>query len=312
MNDVIDLTLVGLIASHNSHIQFEGNPGLAKTRFIEALARLVNGKFSRVQMTPDILPRDLTGQELRHPLQHDELVFKKGPIFANFVLVDEINRASPKTVSALLEAMSDQKVSTDFSGEFSLPSPFIVFATQNPIEQEGTYPLPEAQKDRFLLKILVDYPTENEELAIASIDSLIAEHEIRPIMEVKHITDMRNLVKKVHIEEDLKKQLVRVVRLSRSQDGGPTLVADIIHLGASPRASQALYNAVKAFAFLNDRDYVLPSDIMQIAPSILRHRLIFAERYIMDDQEKLLSRVLEEIFNEVFGEGRERPRELDA
>jgi MoxR-like ATPase len=256
------------------HVLLEGLPGLAKTLAVSSLAGAVHGSFARVQFTPDLLPSDLVGTEIYHA-KDGTFSARKGPIFANFCLADEINRAPAKVQSALLEAMQERQVS--IGGEtFPLPKPFLVLATQNPIEQDGTYRLPEAQIDRFFLKIIVGYPNEEEELAILDRMATTQElPEVRRIVELDTILHARELVDRIHVDPRLRQYIVRLVQASRApaEHGLPELTSEI-QLGASPRATIVLSLASRANAFLEHRGYVTPGDVKRVAPDVLRHRIV--------------------------------------
>ena len=268
---MIERLLIGLLTK--GHVLLEGLPGLAKTLAIKTLANLVNGKFSRIQFTPDLLPADIVGTMIYNPAQNQFSV-KKGPIFANFVLADEINRAPAKVQSALLEAMQERQV-TIGEETFKLQEPFLVMATQNPIDQEGTYPLPEAQLDRFMLKVTIDYPTKTEEQTIvrrhmdSSIDMLQ-----EPVATNEEILHARELLKAIYLDPTLESYILDIVFATRdiAAVGLPKL-QPMIHYGASPRASINLALAAKAMAFIRRRAYVIPDDIRAIALDVLRHRI---------------------------------------
>ncbi len=281
----------------NGHVLLEGLPGLAKTLAVSTLAGAVHGSFARVQFTPDLLPSDLVGTEI-YNIKDGTFSARKGPIFANFVLADEINRAPAKVQSALLEAMQERQVS--IGGEtFDLPRPFLVLATQNPIEQEGTYRLPEAQIDRFFLKCVVDYPSEDEELAI--LDRMATTQEpptVRRIIDLDTILRARKLVDEIHFDGRLSQYVVRIANATRrpAEHDLPELAQEI-QLGASPRASIVLTLCARANAFLNHRGYVTPGDVKRVAPEVLRHRVVptseaEAEGKSSDD---LIARVLETV-----------------
>ncbi len=285
--------LVALLTG--GHVLLEGLPGLAKSLAVSTLAGSVRGDFARVQFTPDLLPSDLVGTEI-YLAKEGKFTVRKGPIFAHFVLADEINRAPAKVQSALLEAMQERQVS--IGGEtFALPKPFLVLATQNPIEQEGTYRLPEAQVDRFFLKLLVDYPSEDEELAVMERMATTREApRVRSIIDLETIVRARGLVDQVHMDARLARYIVRLVKATRTpaEFGLPEL-ADQIQFGASPRASIVLSLCARANAFLEHRGYVTPGDIKRMAPDVLRHRIAAsyeaeAEGRTTDD---LIARVLE-------------------
>ncbi len=281
-DEVIEQVLVAILANGNALL--EGFPGLAKTLAVRTLSELLNLKFSRIQNTPDLMPSDVTGTYLiedsggkRH------FKFQPGPIFANIVLADEINRATPKTQSAMLEAMQERQVTVGNS-TFKLDEPFFVLATQNPIEQEGTYPLPEAQADRFLLKIKVDYPTVDDEYEIANRYTSEKPHtRLKVLLNKTHIVSLQEMTKKMPIATDLKKYVVNLINTTRTQK-------ELIQYGASPRASIGLIMAAKARAMIEGRNFVNTQDVHAMAPSVLRHRVILnfeAERKGMSTDEAI-------------------------
>ncbi|MBS3135458.1 MoxR family ATPase [Candidatus Woesearchaeota archaeon] len=288
-DEVIRQILICILS--NSNALLEGFPGLAKTLAVKTLAQLMDLKFTRIQSTPDLMPSDITGTYIiDDKAGKREFKFQKGPVFSNIVLADEINRATPKSQSALLEAMQEKQVTVG-NETFELDKPFFVLATQNPIEQEGTYPLPEAQQDRFLLKILVDYPNFEDELKIADIYS---EHEqpknLKPMLTKTHIFTMQSLVREMPIAQDLKQRVVKIVQQTRKEK-------DMLHYGASPRASIGLILAAKASALIEGRSHVSVQDIEKLAYPVLRHRILLnfeAERKGMTpDQviEQLIKKV---------------------
>nr|WP_315091490.1 MoxR family ATPase [uncultured Alloprevotella sp.] len=263
--------LVGLLS--NGHVLLEGAPGLAKTLAIKTLAKLIEGDFSRIQFTPDLLPSDVIGT-LIYSQREERFETKKGPIFANFVLADEINRAPAKVQSALLEAMQEHQV-TIGETSYSLPDPFLVLATQNPIEQEGTYELPEAQVDRFMLKALVDYPTLEEEKTIVR-SHLRADYseEIHSVIDVKGIIKAREVVKQVYVDERIEQYVADIVMATRNPENyGLADMKKYINFGGSPRASINLALAARTTAFLKRRGYVVPEDVREIVHDVLRHRI---------------------------------------
>ena len=268
---LVERVLIGLLA--DGHILLEGVPGLAKTLLVNTVAQAINSRFSRLQFTPDLLPADLIGTQIYNP-RTSEFTVHKGPIFANLVLADEINRAPAKVQSALLEAMQERQV-TIGDTSFPLESLFLVLATQNPIEQEGTYPLPEAQVDRFMLKVIVDYPVRSEERLI--IDRMTGADlpDIDPVVLPEQIFKARETIRSVYVDEKIKEYVLDLVMATRdpSQDGLRYL-RPLIAYGASPRASIYLVTAARARAFLQGRGYVSPEDIKHIAPDVLRHRVI--------------------------------------
>ena len=268
---MIQRLLLGLLAK--GHVLLEGLPGLAKTLSIKTLSNAVNGQFSRIQFTPDLLPADILGTMIYNPSKNDFTV-RKGPIFANFILADEINRAPAKVQSALLESMQEKQV-TIGKESFKLEEPFLVLATQNPIEQEGTYPLPEAQVDRFMLKVKIDYPQlEEERQIIRRTISGETEQNISPVVEPETILKARKLVKKVYMDEKIENYILDIVFSTRNPENyGMKDLKPLISYGASPRASINLAIAAKAQAFLNRRGFVIPDDIRNICADILRHRI---------------------------------------
>ncbi len=285
--------LIGLLTG--GHVLLEGVPGLAKSLAVSSLAEAVHGDFARLQFTPDLLPSDLVGTEI-YDAKSGEFRPRKGPIFANFVLADEINRAPAKVQSALLEAMQEKQVS--IGGEtFPLPRPFLVLATQNPIEQEGTYPLPEAQLDRFALKLVLDYPEPAEELAILDRMAQTAEApKVRRVVELDSILETRRLVDGINIDARLKEYIVRLIQATRRPaESGLAELAPLIQYGASPRGTITLALASRAEALLEGRDYVTPGDVKRVAPDVLRHRI--APTYEAEaegrDSDQLIARILE-------------------
>ncbi len=268
---LIDALLIGLLS--NGHILVEGVPGLAKTTAVNALARALGLDFKRVQFTPDLLPSDITGTEVFDP-KEGEFKIKKGPVFSNLLLADEINRAPAKVQAALLEVMQERQV-TIGEETFKLEKPFLVMATQNPIEQEGTYPLPEAQLDRFMLKVIVSYNTPQEEVEIIKKVASNEASKIEQVASKEDIFVMQDEVKNVHIDEALIEYIVSIVYATREPKKYKVEgISEYIELGASPRASINLYNGAKAKAYLSGKDYVTPLDIATIAPDILRHRIV--------------------------------------
>lgn len=267
---LVDSLLIALLC--NGHILLEGVPGLAKTLAIKTLANLVDAKYSRVQFTPDLLPADVIGT-LIYSIKKETFEVKKGPIFANFVLADEINRAPAKVQSALLEAMQERQV-TIGDNTYTLPSPFLVMATQNPIEQEGTYPLPEAQVDRFLLKVVIGYPNKEEEKAIIRQNIYGDEVPLNPVVSPSEITEVQKIVEKIYIDEKIENYIVDIVFATREPSKfGLNDLQGIISFGASPRASISLALAARAYAFLQGRGYVIPEDVRTVCHDVLRHRI---------------------------------------
>ncbi|USN98555.1 MAG: MoxR family ATPase [Phycisphaeraceae bacterium] len=274
---MVERLLIGLLTG--GHVLLEGVPGLAKTLTVSALAGALDGAFSRIQFTPDLLPADLVGTLIYNP-QTGEFTTRKGPVFANIVLADEINRAPAKVQSALLEAMQERSV-TIGDATHQLPRPFLVLATQNPIEQEGTYPLPEAQVDRFMLKLSVGYPSKEEEREIVRrMASTKPKMTVDPVVSLDDIMRARELVDAVFVDEKIHDYAVEIVHTTREPEGmkgpGGTDLARLIEFGASPRASIALVLASKAHAFLQGRDFVTPSDVKSIALDVMRHRIIIS------------------------------------
>lgn len=265
-----DSLMIGLLA--NGHILLEGVPGLAKTLAIRSLASIIQAKFSRIQFTPDLLPADLIGTMI-YSQKKEEFLVKKGPVFANFILADEINRSPAKVQSALLEAMQERQVTIGES-TYKLDEPFLVLATQNPIEQEGTYPLPEAQVDRFMMKVLIDYPTIEEEKMIIR-ENLAREFpKSSTVMSVDDIVRARNVVREVYMDEKIENYILNIVFATRHPEKyGLSKFRSMISYGASPRASINLSLAAKAFAFIRRRGYVIPEDIRTICGDVMRHRI---------------------------------------
>lgn len=267
---LVDSLLIALLA--DGHILLEGVPGLAKTLAIKTLATLVDAKYSRIQFTPDLLPADVVGTMV-YSVKNEKFEVKKGPVFANFVLADEINRAPAKVQSALLEAMQERQV-TIGDNTFKLDNPFLVMATQNPIEQEGTYPLPEAQVDRFLMKVTIGYPNKEEEKLIVrqNINSITT--NVMALIKPEEIVEVRELVNKIYVDEKIERYIVDIVFATRfPSDYGLNDLTSIISFGASPRASISLARAARAYAFLKNRGYVIPEDIRAVSHDVLRHRI---------------------------------------
>ena len=270
-HQLIDRLIIALLS--NGHILLEGVPGLAKTLAIKTLAEAVDGTFNRIQFTPDLLPADLTGTQI-YQQKAEKFVVKKGPVFASFVLADEINRAPAKVQSALLEAMQERQV-TIGDETFILPSPFLVMATQNPIEQEGTYPLPEAQVDRFMLKVTIGYPSKEEELLI------IRNHinpslnmKVNPVLSLVDIERMRSLMEQIYMDDKIERYIVSLIFATRNPaEYGAGDLANYLSFGASPRGSINLAMAAKAHAFLKGRAFVIPDDVQAMATDVLKHRI---------------------------------------
>jgi MoxR-like ATPase len=268
---MVERLLIGLLS--NGHILLEGVPGLAKTLAIKSLANTINAQFSRIQFTPDLLPADVIGTMIYNQ-QKNEFVVRKGPIFANFILADEINRAPAKVQSALLEAMQERQV-TIGNSSYLLEEPFLVLATQNPIEQEGTYPLPEAQVDRFMLKVIIDYPSKIEEQAIIRQNVLAMQQpHINSVVSSSEILNARQLIRQVYMDEKVEQYIIDIVFASRYPDQyNLNKIKPLISYGGSPRASINLALAAKAYAYLNKRGYVIPEDVRNICKDVLRHRI---------------------------------------
>lgn len=291
---LVESLLVGLLS--NGHILLEGVPGLAKTLAIKTLASLVDAKFNRVQFTPDLLPADIIGT-LIYSQKSESFVVKRGPIFANFILADEINRAPAKVQSALLEAMQERQVT--IGGEtYPLPEPFLVLATQNPIEQEGTYTLPEAQVDRFMLKVVIDYPTMDEEKLIVRQKLEGENSEVRPVIRPEKIIEAREVVKKVYIDEKIEQYIADIVFATRYPDRYKLKdMGNYISFGGSPRASINLAYAGRAYAFLKRRGYVIPEDIRAVAHDVLRHRIGLT--YEAEAANVTSDNIIDEVINKV-------------
>ena len=267
---LVENLMIALLA--NGHILLEGVPGLAKTLAISTLSKAVNAKFSRIQFTPDLLPADVVGT-LIYSQKKEEFEVRKGPVFANFVLADEINRAPAKVQSALLEAMQERQV-TIGDNTYKLPEPFLVMATQNPIEQEGTYPLPEAQVDRFMLKVVVDYPGKEEEKLIIRMNNSGEFPQPGPVVNPDDIVRAREVVRDGYMDEKIERYIVDIVYATRRpEDYGLKNLKDLISYGGSPRASISLSAAAKAYAFIKRRGYVIPEDVRAVCPEVLRHRI---------------------------------------
>lgn len=289
-----DRLLIGLIS--DGHILLEGVPGLAKTTAINALASAIDAKFSRIQFTPDLLPADLIGTMI-YSQKKEEFSIKKGPVFSNFVLADEINRAPAKVQSALLEAMQERQV-TIGEESFKLPEPFLVLATQNPVEQEGTYPLPEAQVDRFMLKVVISYPTKDEEKKIIRQSLSGGFHKARPVISKDTILNARKMVKQVYMDEKIEQYIVDIVFATRNPSQYKlNKIAPLISFGASPRASINLALAAKSYAFMRRRGYVIPEDVRTMANDVLRHRISLS--YEAEAENVKVEEVIAEILNAI-------------
>ncbi len=267
---LVDSLLVALLC--NGHVLLEGVPGLAKTLAIKTLATIIDAKYSRIQFTPDLLPADVVGTMI-YSVRNEKFEIRKGPVFANFVLADEINRAPAKVQSALLEAMQERQV-TIGDDTFALPKPFLVMATQNPIEQEGTYPLPEAQMDRFLLKVVIGYPTKEEEKRIIRQNIMGDLDPLTPLVSPAEILEAQKIVRKIYIDSKIEDYIVDIVFATRDPEKyGMHNLKGILEFGASPRASISLAQASRAYAFLRGRGYVIPEDVRAVCHDVLRHRL---------------------------------------
>ncbi|WP_337775597.1 MoxR family ATPase [Prevotella pectinovora] len=291
---LVDSLLIGLLS--DGHILLEGVPGLAKTLAIKTLAQLVNTEFSRIQFTPDLLPADVIGT-LIYSQKTESFQVKKGPIFSNFILADEINRAPAKVQSALLEAMQEHQV-TIGSTTFDLPSPFLVMATQNPIEQEGTYQLPEAQVDRFMLKVIIDYPTIEEEKQIIRENLNGLKADIKPVVEASEILNARKIVNQVYLDEKIEQYIADIVFATRYPERyGLENIKPLITFGGSPRASINLAKAARAYAFINHRGYVVPEDVRSVAYDVLRHRIGLSYEAEADNVtgEEIISKILNKV-----------------
>ena len=291
---LVDSLMIGLLS--NGHILLEGVPGLAKTLAIKTLASLIDAKYSRIQFTPDLLPADVMGTMI-YSQAKEQFQIKKGPIFANFVLADEINRAPAKVQSALLEAMQERQV-TIGEQTFKLDDPFLVMATQNPIEQEGTYPLPEAQVDRFMLKVIIGYPKKEEEKLIIRQNISGRKIDIKPVLQPYEIIEAREIVQKVYIDEKIERYIVDIVFATRfPQDYGLGELKEMISFGASPRASISLALAARAYAFLKQRGYVIPEDVRAVCHDVLRHRIGLS--YEAEANNMTAEEIISEILNKV-------------
>ena len=267
---LVESLLIGLLS--DGHVLLEGVPGLAKTLAIKTLASLIDAQYSRIQFTPDLLPADVIGTMV-YSQKDETFQVKKGPVFANFVLADEINRAPAKVQSALLEAMQERRV-TIGNETFGLPKPFLVLATQNPIEQEGTYPLPEAQVDRFMLKVVIDYPKQEEEKLIIRQNINGEKFNVKPILKADEIIEARKVVRQVYLDEKIEKYIVDIVFATRYPEKYDLKeLKDMIGFGGSPRASINLALAARSYAFIKRRGYVIPEDVRAVAHDVLRHRI---------------------------------------
>ena len=292
---LVENLLIGLLA--NGHILLEGLPGLAKTLAINTLSQAVSAKFSRIQFTPDLLPSDVTGT-LIYSQKKEQLEVHKGPIFANFVLADEINRSPAKVQSALLEAMQERQITLG-DETYKLPEPFLVMATQNPIEQEGTYPLPEAQVDRFMLKVVVDYPRKEEERLIVRMNNSGEFPKAQPVVKPEDIVRAREVVRDVYMDEKIERYIVDIVYATRTpEDYGLANLKNLISYGASPRASISLSMAAKAYAFIKRRGYVIPEDVRAVCNEVLRHRIGLT--YEAEAENVTTEQIIEQVINAVI------------
>jgi MoxR-like ATPase len=291
---LVERLLVGLLA--NGHVLLEGVPGLAKTLSVRTLASAVQATFHRIQFTPDLLPADIVGTLIYNP-KDGTYQATKGPVFANFVLADEINRAPAKVQSALLEAMQERQVT--LGGEtMLLPTPFLVLATENPIDQEGTYPLPEAQVDRFMFKVLLDYPSIAEERSILDRMAFTSPAtEVKPVVSLEDILKTRKVVDEIHVDAKIRDYVVNVVFATRKPGDYKLDLKNLIQFGASPRATIYLTVAAKAWALLQGRDYVIPEDVKTIGPDVLRHRIILT--YEAEAQAVTTDSIIRKVFNAV-------------
>ena len=291
---LVDCLLIGLLS--DGHILLEGVPGLAKTLAIKTLSQLINADYSRIQFTPDLLPADVVGTQI-YSQKDESFHVKKGPVFANFVLADEINRAPAKVQSALLEAMQEHQV-TIGEETFKLPNPFLVMATQNPIEQEGTYQLPEAQVDRFLLKVIIDYPTLEEEKLIIRENIQGGLPTVSPVTTAEEILKARSIVNDVYIDEKIEQYIADIVFATRYPDRyGLADLKELIVFGGSPRASISLAKAARAYAFIKHRGYVIPEDVRAVAHDVLRHRigLSYEAEASNVTSEEIVSRIINKV-----------------
>ncbi len=291
---LVERLIIGLLA--NGHVLLEGVPGLAKTLAVKTLAACLNVKFARLQFTPDMLPADVIGTQIYNP-QNGRFTVRRGPVFANLILADEINRAPAKVQSALLEAMQERQV-TIGEQTFALDEPFLVLATQNPIEQEGTYPLPEAQVDRFMLKLRIGYPSREEERQI--LETMARTSGLptaRPVVEPRQILEAREVLNHLYVDDKVKDYIVDLVCCTREPDKYKIGVREFIQLGASPRATIALTLCAKAHAFLRGRGYVTPQDVKTIGMDVLRHRVTIT--YEAEAEEKTPEAVIQRIFDEL-------------
>ena len=291
---LVESLLIGLLA--DGHILLEGVPGLAKTLAIKTMASLINAKYSRIQFTPDLLPADVIGTMI-YSQKTEEFIVKKGPVFANFILADEINRAPAKVQSALLEAMQERQV-TISEKTYELPKPFLVMATQNPIEQEGTYPLPEAQVDRFMMKVIIGYPKKEEEQQIIRQNIGGTQTVLTPILKPEEILEARKVVREVYMDEKIERYIVDIVYATRyPEQAGLSELKDLISFGASPRASINMALAARAYAFIKRRGYVIPEDIRAVCHDVMRHRIGLS--YEAEANNMTSEEIISEILNKI-------------
>jgi len=291
---LVESLMIGLLS--DGHILLEGVPGLAKTLAIKTLSDLIKGDYSRIQFTPDLLPADVIGTMI-YSQKKEEFSIRKGPVFANFILADEINRAPAKVQSALLEAMQERQVTIGDS-TYKLPEPFLVLATQNPIEQEGTYPLPEAQVDRFMLKVVVNYPKKEEEKLIIRQNLKKEKPQVTAVLTPKEIIEARDVVRQVYIDEKIEKYIIDIVFATRfPQEYGLNTLKEMISFGASPRASINLALAARAYAFIKRRGYVIPEDVRAVCYDVLRHRIGLS--YEAEANNMTSDEIITEILNSV-------------
>ena len=291
---LVESLLIGLLS--DGHILLEGVPGLAKTLAIKTLSSLIDAQYSRIQFTPDLLPADVIGTMI-YSQKDEQFIAKKGPIFANFVLADEINRAPAKVQSALLEAMQERQVTLS-KETFMLPEPFLVMATQNPIEQEGTYPLPEAQVDRFMLKVIIDYPKLEEEKKIIRQNITGEKIEVRPILKATDIMEARKVVRQVYLDEKIEQYIADIVFATRFPEKYDLKeLKDMIGFGGSPRASINLALAARSYAFIKRRGYVIPEDVRAVAHDVLRHRigLTYEAEAMNMSSDEIVSKILNKV-----------------
>ncbi|MDD2525553.1 MAG: AAA family ATPase [Bacteroidales bacterium] len=293
-NHLVESLLIGLLS--DGHILLEGVPGLAKTLAIKTMASLIDADYSRIQFTPDLLPADVIGTMI-YSQKTEQFIIKKGPIFANFVLADEINRAPAKVQSALLEAMQERQV-TISDKTYELPKPFLVMATQNPIEQEGTYPLPEAQVDRFMMKVIIGYPKKEEERAIIRQNISGETIKLLPVLKKEEILEARNIVREVYIDEKIERYIVDIVFATRyPEQAGLDSLKGMINFGASPRASINLALAARTYAFIKRRGYVIPEDVRAVCHDVMRHRIGLS--YEAEANNLTSEEIISEILNKI-------------